>query len=30
VWSIDIADEAGRRICISRCTLAVIPLARPG
>jgi uncharacterized protein (TIGR00369 family) len=30
VWSIDIADESGRRFCISRCTLAVIPLARPG
>jgi uncharacterized protein (TIGR00369 family) len=30
VWSIDIADDAGRRICISRCTLAVIPLTPPG
>ncbi|MDQ2668599.1 MAG: hotdog fold thioesterase [Gemmatimonadota bacterium] len=25
VWSISIADEQGRLICISRCTLAVIP-----
>ena len=29
VWSIDIVDETGRRICISRCTLAVIPQERP-
>lgn len=27
VWSIDIVDEAGRMICVSRCTLAVV--ARP-
>jgi len=25
VWSISIVDEAGRLICISRCTLAVVP-----
>jgi 1,4-dihydroxy-2-naphthoyl-CoA hydrolase len=25
VWSISIADEAGRLICVSRCTLAVVP-----
>ncbi|WP_428310821.1 hotdog fold thioesterase [Hydrocarboniphaga sp.] len=27
VWSIDIRDEQGKPVCISRCTLAVIPLA---
>ena len=26
VWSIDIRDEAGRLVCVSRCTLAVVPL----
>ena len=25
VWSISIADEAGRLVCISRCTVAVVP-----
>jgi 1,4-dihydroxy-2-naphthoyl-CoA hydrolase len=25
VWSISIVDESGRLICISRCTLAVVP-----
>jgi 1,4-dihydroxy-2-naphthoyl-CoA hydrolase len=25
VWSIEIADEEGRLVCISRCTLAVVP-----
>jgi 1,4-dihydroxy-2-naphthoyl-CoA hydrolase len=25
VWSISIADEGGRLICVSRCTLAVVP-----
>jgi len=25
VWSIEIRDEAGKLVCISRCTLAVIP-----
>jgi uncharacterized protein (TIGR00369 family) len=24
VWSIEIADEAGRLVCISRCTLAIV------
>ena len=24
VWSIEIADEAGRLVCISRCTMAVV------
>jgi uncharacterized protein (TIGR00369 family) len=28
VWSIEIRDEQGRLVCLSRCTLAVIP--RPG
>ncbi|MEO7217861.1 MAG: hotdog fold thioesterase [Gemmatimonadaceae bacterium] len=27
VWAIEIADEAGRLICVSRCTLAIVPLA---
>jgi 1,4-dihydroxy-2-naphthoyl-CoA hydrolase len=27
VWSIVVADEAGKAICISRCTLAVVPKA---
>ncbi len=25
VWSIEIVDERGRLICVSRCTLAVVP-----
>lgn len=25
VWSIEIRDDAGKLVCISRCTLAVIP-----
>jgi len=25
VWSISIVDEAGRMICVARCTLAVVP-----
>lgn len=29
VWSIEIADETGRLVCISRCTMAVVPLERP-
>ncbi len=28
VWSIQIADEAGRPVCVSRCTLAVVPVDR--
>jgi len=24
VWQVEITDEAGRRICVSRCTLAVV------
>jgi len=27
VWEIRVADEAGRAVCISRCTIAVIPAA---
>ena len=27
VWEIDIRDESGRRVCLSRCTLAVVPRA---
>lgn len=26
VWTIDIRDEAGKLVCISRCTLAVVPM----
>ena len=25
VWTIDLTDDEGRTICVSRCTLAVIP-----
>jgi 1,4-dihydroxy-2-naphthoyl-CoA hydrolase len=27
VWSVEIADEEGRLVCISRCTMAVVPRA---
>lgn len=27
VWSIRIVDEAGKLVCVSRCTLAVVPRA---
>jgi len=27
VWQIDIRDEAGRRVCVSRLTMAVLPAA---
>ncbi|NUO64504.1 MAG: hotdog fold thioesterase [Gemmatimonadaceae bacterium] len=30
VWSIEIRDEAGRLVCISRCTLAVVELKGSG
>ena len=30
VWSIEIADEQGRLVCISRCTLAVVPRRTEG
>ena len=26
VWGVDVRDERGRRVCVSRCTLAVVPL----
>jgi uncharacterized protein (TIGR00369 family) len=26
VWGIEVADEAGKLVCVSRCTLAVVPL----
>jgi uncharacterized protein (TIGR00369 family) len=29
VWEVRITDEAGKLVCISRCTLAVVPLAAP-
>ena len=25
VWSIEIVDEQGRMVCVSRCTLAIVP-----
>lgn len=25
VWAIEIADEAGRLVCVSRCTMAIVP-----
>ncbi len=28
VWSVEIADEQGRLICVSRCTLAIVPRER--
>ena len=27
VWEVRISDETGRLVCVSRCTLAVVPLA---
>ena len=30
VWAIDIADEAGKPVCVSRLTLAVLSQAAPG
>ena len=29
IWSVDIVDEQGRRVCVSRCTLAVVPRSIP-
>ena len=26
VWGIEVTDDAGRMVCVSRCTLAVVPL----
>jgi 1,4-dihydroxy-2-naphthoyl-CoA hydrolase len=28
VWAIEIADEQGRLVCVSRCTMAVVPRER--
>jgi hypothetical protein len=30
VWEVRIVDEAGRPVCISRCTLAVVPREHGG
>jgi len=30
VWEVRITDEAGKAVCVSRCTLAVIPAAPEG
>jgi 1,4-dihydroxy-2-naphthoyl-CoA hydrolase len=30
VWSIEITDERGRLVCVSRCTLAVVPRRSEG
>ncbi|WP_226342604.1 hotdog fold thioesterase [Deinococcus sp. AJ005] len=30
VWNIEITDERGKMVCISRCTLAVIPMPEGG
>jgi 1,4-dihydroxy-2-naphthoyl-CoA hydrolase len=29
VWSIEIVDELNRPVCVSRCTLAIVPLPTP-
>ncbi len=29
VWQIVVRDERDKRICVSRCTLAVVPIERP-
>jgi uncharacterized protein (TIGR00369 family) len=26
VWQVDVRDERGKRVCVSRCTLAIVPL----
>ena len=28
VWGIDIVDEDGKPVCVSRCTLAIVPMER--
>lgn len=30
VWTAEISDEDGRLVCVARCTMAVVPLERPG
>jgi 1,4-dihydroxy-2-naphthoyl-CoA hydrolase len=29
VWTIEITDEQGRLVCMSRCTMAIVPRERP-
>ncbi|MEO8944856.1 MAG: hotdog fold thioesterase [Gemmatimonadaceae bacterium] len=29
VWSIEIRDEQDRIVCVARCTIAIVPLAKP-
>lgn len=29
VWSVEISDEQGRLVCVSRCTIAIVPAAPP-
>jgi 1,4-dihydroxy-2-naphthoyl-CoA hydrolase len=29
VWNIEIVDEQGRLVCLSRCTMAIVPRERP-
>jgi 1,4-dihydroxy-2-naphthoyl-CoA hydrolase len=28
VWQVEIKDEEGKMVCISRCTLAIVPATR--
>jgi acyl-coenzyme A thioesterase PaaI-like protein len=30
VWEVRISDERDRLVCLSRCTIAVVPLERGG
>ena len=30
LWSVEITDDAGRLVCVSRCTIAVVPLPTSG
>jgi uncharacterized protein (TIGR00369 family) len=30
VWTAEISDEAGRLVCVARCTIAVVPIQPPG
>jgi 1,4-dihydroxy-2-naphthoyl-CoA hydrolase len=30
VWAVEITDEAGRLVCVSRCTLAIVERTPPG
>ena len=29
VWSVEVVDEMSRTICVSRCTLAIVPIPAP-